>query len=161
MRSTRPTVRTAGEARRGRVQRHLERARARDEARRQELRRRGHDRGGGAQGISRHRRAPRAPWASSSAPWARGRHHRHRRGAAARALIDRAASSPARSARCSSTTARTPMRSSRLRGPIFEQKVVDHIVSKAKVTREEGDARGVAGAGPGRGRARSAMIMRS
>ena len=54
-----------------------------------------------------------------------------------RALLDRARQFPGQERRVFDYYRKTPNALIELRGPIFEQKVVDHIVSKAKVTEKK------------------------
>ena len=111
------------------------------QAERPRFRRGGHDRGGGARRLPRHRRAARA-----AGPAARG----DRRQAPdvkvtdeemTQALIAGRAPSPARKSRSGTSTATISQALAELRAPIYEEKVVDHILGLAKVENEQGDPR--------------------
>ena len=116
--------------------------RARAAAGRQELRRREHERGGDPRRVSRDRRA-----SGPSRPVARrgrqpGAGQGFRRGADASALIEQARQFPGQEKQIWDFYRNNQQALASLRAPIFEEKVVDHIlglanVAETKVDREE------------------------
>ena len=100
----------------------------------QDLRRRGHDGRGGPRRIPPHRRAPRAPRPADGRSGRAGEGAGHRRRAVRGHRRAGAPVSRARKRPCGTSTRRTRRPWPRSARPLYEEKVVDLIVAKAKVT---------------------------
>ena len=103
-------LRAAAEPRRAGVRGRLGAGRGRHEDRQQDLRGRGHDRGGGARRVPQDRRAPRAPRPGACADRREGRYQGHRRRGHAGPRRAGPPVSPARRSRSGSSTGRTRRR---------------------------------------------------
>ena len=108
----------------------------------EDLRRRGQDRGRGPRGVPQDRRAARAPRPGARRDRREGQDRGRRRTRCAMRCSSRRAAFPARSGWSTSTSRRRRARSSQLRAPIFEDKVVDFIVAPGQADRAQGVARG-------------------
>ena len=133
-------VRPAGRARRPGIRVDLETGRGRAEAERPQLRRRGNDRGGGAGRLSQDRRAARASRPRSRRGRREGRRQGERRGNVAGAVRARSAiSGPGKGSL--GVLRKNQDALAQVRAPLYEDKVVDHILVDGQGHRAAGFAR--------------------
>ena len=129
-------LRAAAVARRQRVRGHLAPVQREPAPGRQDLRRRGQDRGGGARRVPQHRGAPRAPWPRVGEIGEKN-DIKITQDELRRALIEQARRFPGQEKAVYEYYEKTPGALAELRAPIFEDKVVDFVIEKVKPTEKK------------------------
>ena len=130
--STRSTASTPSSCRRpGRagIRGRLGAGRGRHEDRRQDLRGRGHHRGGGARRVPQDRRAPRSPRPGACAVGEKA-DIKVSDDEVTQALVERVRQFPGQEKQVWEFYRKNPQALAELRAPIFEEKVVDHILAR-------------------------------